>query len=99
MIVHNVFFWLKKDLIDDDVKSFEKGLLDLGKLDSVKQIFVGRPAPTARPVVDSSYSYCLTVIFENMIGHDDYQVDPLHKAFLSNHSAKWERVLIYDSIE
>jgi hypothetical protein len=64
----------------------------------VVEIHIGTPAPVpARPVVDASYSFALTIAFADMAGHDAYQSDPLHQAFLANCRALWTRVQIYDA--
>jgi hypothetical protein len=96
MLVHSVYFWLKDGLSSEEKQSFEKGLKSLSAIESVKDIFIGDPASTNRPVIDRSYSYGLVVIFENIEGHDLYQAHPLHKAFLELYSSYWNRVLIYD---
>jgi hypothetical protein len=57
----------------------------------------GQPAETSRTVVDNSYTYCLKVIFNNLEEHNQYQIEPAHKLFISEASKLWERVLIYDS--
>jgi len=55
------------------------------------------PAKTSRPVVDSSFTYCLKVTFDNLEDHDNYQVEAAHKLFIAESSKLWEKVLIYDS--
>ena len=96
MFVHTVFFWLKNDITPADRALFEKELADLTAIPSVKSGYCGKPAATDRPVVDRSYSYGLTVIFDNVTGHDAYQIDPVHKKFLSDCSTFWTKVLVYD---
>lgn len=97
MLVHTVYFWLKPELDSEAVMSFEEGLESLTKIPSVRHGYWGRPAATDRPVIDRTYTYGLAVVFENMDGHDAYQVDPSHKAFLERFSAKWLKVVIYDT--
>jgi len=48
-------------------------------------------------VVDSSFTYCLKVTFDNLEDHDNYQVEAAHKLFIAESSKLWEKVLIYDS--
>jgi hypothetical protein len=97
MLVHSVFFWLKSDLTRDQVANFRKGLESLKGIESARGCYVGVPAPTDRPVIDRSYTFALTVMFENMAGHDIYQEHPLHKAFLNGYKTYWSKVLIYDA--
>jgi pyruvate-formate lyase-activating enzyme len=95
MILHNVFFWLKTPNAEV-VSEFMAALQKLEKIQEIKQIHVGVPAPIIRPVVDNSYSVGLTVFFVDLKGHDAYQVHPLHKEFLANNKEKWSKVQIYD---
>lgn len=96
MFVHTVLFWLKPDLTAAERAEFEAGLKSLAEIPSVREIHVGRPASTDRPVVDRTYSYGVDVHFDDLAGHDAYQVHPLHTGFLATHSPKWLRVVIYD---
>ncbi|WP_404423018.1 Dabb family protein [Nibricoccus sp. IMCC34717] len=98
MLVHTVYFWLRPDLSADETKAFVAGLESLRAIKSVRQLFIGRPAGVAdRPVVDKSFSFGLTVIVDDVAGHDAYQTDPVHLAFVAAHKTKWTRVQIYDS--
>lgn len=98
MLVHSVFFWLKPDLTPVQLAEFHRGVKSLGDIKSVRQIHIGTPAATGdRPVVDSTYSVGLTIIVDDVAGHDAYQVDPLHLAFVQNCKTFWTRVQIYDA--
>ena len=99
MLVHNVFFWLKSELTGEEREVFERGLQSLRGISAVREMFIGPPADTDRPVIDRSYSWALTVIFEDRAAHDRYQEDPLHDRFLEECSKYWDRVLIYDSVD
>lgn len=98
MLIHTVLFWLKDDLTNDQKVTFQAGLESLKGIQSAAAAYVGTPAETPeRPVIDTSYDACLTVIFEDMAAHDTYQVDPLHTAFLETCKPFWEQVKIYDA--
>lgn len=96
MFVHVVLFWLKPGLTAEEVRRFESSLATLVEVSSVIHGWVGAPAATDRPVVDRTYSYGLTVTFRDLAGHDAYQVDPTHRAFVDQFSHLWDRVKIYD---
>jgi hypothetical protein len=99
MLIHNVFFWLKPELTDAQRADFRRGAESLAGIGSVIELHVGTPAPIApRPVVDATYSYALTVVFEDVAGHNLYQTDPLHLAFLNSFRTYWTRVQIYDAV-
>ncbi|MDA9101097.1 Dabb family protein [Omnitrophica bacterium] len=96
MLTHSVYFWLKKELTPDQIKSFEKGLRTISEIDVVKKIEIGKPAPTVRPAVDRTYDYGIVISLSDMDAHQKYQDHPLHKSFLENHRSKWNKVVIYD---
>jgi len=99
MLIHSVYFWLKPELTAAQRADFRRGLETLAGVKSLESIHIGSPAPIApRPVVDSSYSFALTCVFRDVAGHDAYQTDPLHQAFLANFRASWTKVQIYDAI-
>ncbi len=100
MLVHTVVFWLRPELSPAEREAFlREGLESLRPIASVKALHIGRPAPVApRPVLDSSYDFALTAIFESVAAHDAYQVDPLHTAFVARFKPSWARVQIYDAI-
>ncbi|MFN0119416.1 MAG: Dabb family protein [Blastocatellia bacterium] len=97
MLVHAVYFWLDPNLTTEQKAEFVERLHQLPSISSVRHGFTGRPAVTNRPVIDRTYSWALTLVFDDMTAHDAYQVDPVHQAFVQNCSSMWLRVLIYDS--
>ena len=96
MFVHTVFFWLKKELSQEQKEAFFKGVDTLKTIQPNVMITTGTPASTNRPIIDTSYDYGLTCIFESLEDHDKYQVDPVHLKFVENHANDWDKVLIYD---
>jgi hypothetical protein len=99
MLVHTVFFWLKPELTAAQRAEFRGGVESLGGIKAVRQIHVGVPAATEkRPIIDDSYSVALTVIVDDVAGHDAYQVDPIHRAFVDKFKTCWTRVQIYDAV-
>ena len=99
MFVHSVYFWLKEDLTAEQRETFVSRINALKKIEPVRHAFIGVPAPTDRPVIDRSYSYALTLVFEDEEGHDRYQVHPLHENFVEGCGTFWNKVRIYDSVE
>jgi hypothetical protein len=96
MFVHCVFFWLKPELEEKERTQVRARASALTRIPAVKQGWLGKPAATDRPVIDRSYSYALTVAFDDEAGHDAYQVDPVHDAFRKECAHLWNRVQIYD---
>lgn len=97
MLTHHVLFWLKADTSENQKKAFREGLESLKKIETIKSIYIGTPAPISRAVVDNSYTFSLLIVFEDLVGHDVYQEHPVHKAFLDQFKALFEKVVIYDA--
>jgi hypothetical protein len=98
MLIHSVYFWLKADLSEAQRADFRGGLESLKGVTSLVSLHVGSPAPLPpRAVLDSTYSFSITATFKDVAGHDAYQIDPLHKAFLDRFRTFWTKVQIYDS--
>lgn len=97
MLVHHVLFWLKADTTEEQKAAFRGGLQSLEKVSSVKSFYIGTPSSVTRTVVDSTYTFSLLLLFDDVAAHDVYQVDPLHKAFLETFRVMFEKVVIYDA--
>lgn len=98
-LIHSVYFWLNEDLSETDEVAFIAGVESLKAISSIKSCYIGPPAPTEeRGVVDNSYSYALIVHFDDVAGHDAYQVDPVHVKFVEDHQDKWTKVVVYDNL-
>ena len=98
MLIHTVLFWLKDDVDARQRSEFETGMLRLAGIPSVQRVHVGTPPPE-RPVIEASYDYCLTVLFDSLADHDLYQDDPIHTDFATRYRTLWTRVLVLDSQE
>lgn len=97
MLTHHVLFWLKADTTEEQKKAFRGGLESLKGVETIKSIYIGTPAPIERAVVDTSYTFSLLIVFDDLAGHDVYQVHPIHKAFLDEFRVFFEKVVIYDA--
>jgi hypothetical protein len=99
VFVHAVYFWLRPDLTPAQREQFDAGVRSLGTIESVKNYYIGVPAPTDRPVIDRTYSKAAVLVFADEAAHDAYQVHPAHERFRVECSPLWTRVLIYDSVD
>ncbi|NTE04345.1 Dabb family protein [Agrobacterium tumefaciens] len=97
MIAHHVLFWLTADITEAQKAAFRTSLETLEQIEVVKTFHLGTPAPIERAVVDTSYTFSLLLMFEDLAAHDVYQVHPLHKAFLDEFKVYFEKVIIYDA--
>jgi hypothetical protein len=98
MFIHSVYFWLNPHLTVEQRAQFWDGVRSLTQIASVRQAYVGTPAATDRPIIDRSYSCALVVIFDDVAGHDAYQVDPIHDKFRDECALFWIKVQIYDAV-
>ncbi len=96
MLIHSVYFWLKPETTTEQREAFAAGLDLLLAIPEIHEGFVGLPAKTSRPVVDSSYDFALIEHFYDLAAHDAYQVRLEHKRFVEQFSPLWDRVQIYD---
>lgn len=98
MLVHNVFFWLNKSLDGAQITEFRMSLESLKTIEHAEAVYVGSPADTAeRPVIDTSYDFCLTVILKDIAAHDAYQAHETHQAFLAAHKQHMKKIKVYDA--
>lgn len=98
MLVHTVLFWLNKDLDGPAKTDFRIALETLKSIEDAEAVYIGVPAPTAeRPVLDTSYDFCLTCIFKSVADHDRYQDHEIHHKFIAENKAKFKRVKVYDA--
>jgi hypothetical protein len=97
MLVHTVFFWLKNPDREADRQALHDGLGLLKTVPEIKIAYIGAPAATRRPVIDSSYDWSITFVFETASDQDVYQVHPIHLQFIATCAHLWERVQVYDA--
>ena len=99
MVVHSVYLWLHDNVTEEDRREFRNGLKLLTTAQSVVHGYVGVPADIARDVIDSSYSFSLILIFEDLGAHNRFQDDSKHHCFREMFRSYWKRVQIYDVVE
>ena len=96
--IHNVYFWLKENVTEEQKTAFEGGLRKLSTCPTILTYYYGKPAGTPRQVVDNSYQYSLSIHFKSAADQDAYQVEPIHEEFITLYRALWERVRVYDTV-
>jgi hypothetical protein len=99
LFVHHVYFWLNNPDSAEDLKKLIEGLQKLSKVKTIKMFHIGKPAGTNRDVIDGSYSVSWLLLFENRVGQDSYQTDPIHLKFIDECKNLWKKVVVYDSID
>jgi hypothetical protein len=96
--IHHVFFWLKNPEDPAVRKTFENALRELGTVETIQLLHIGKPADTSRDVIDNTYHYSFLAGFKDKEDHDVYQAHPTHEKFRNNYSHLWTKVLVYDSV-
>ena len=97
-LAHNVYFWMNNPDDAEEADRLVAGLNTLADVTFVRAFRLAKPAATAaRDVVDSTYSYHLTLFFDNADDQNAYQSDPIHQRFVEECSSLWKRVAVYDS--
>ncbi|MGN0001810.1 MAG: Dabb family protein [Sphingobacterium composti] len=97
-IIHQVYFWLKEGITEEEEKDFLGFFRLLKTVPGIKSIYVGKPAPTnPRPVVDNSFSYSITVSYEGMDEINVYEVHPIHLDAIEKYKKYWVKVEVRDS--
>ncbi len=95
-LIHNVYFWLREDITEEEKAKFLASARTLATVPSVQAFYMGPHATTeARDVVDHSYDLSLVIFFADQAAQDAYQVDPIHTAFVEGSDA-WTTVKVYD---
>lgn len=100
MIIHQVYFWLKRPGHIEDRDRLIAGLRRLADVEQVAQLSIGIPAATeARDVVDASFDVSEQMRFHSLADQKAYQDHPLHQQFVDECSALWARVIVFDTVE
>jgi len=95
---HHVYFWLKDERKNESDRSvFEKALEDLFEIDAVAGGIWGVSSETAeRPTTDKSFDYAISMDFDSIVKHDEYQAHPGHSDFITHFKDWWQKVKIMD---
>lgn len=97
---HMALFWLKRPQSDEDRARLIAGLETLRGIPQVLTLHIGVPGYTeAREVVDNTWSVSESMTFASYADQADYQVHPIHQAFIAECGDLWERVLVYDIVD
>ena len=97
--IHTVFFWMKEGVTEEQKKEFmDNGLVELIKVPSIYEAFIGPAAQTPREVVDNTYDAALICHFKNKADHDIYQGHDIHLQFIEKYKDLWGRVQVYDNL-
>ena len=98
-IQHFVMFWLKPQLTKTEILDFANFFESLKSIKYIKTLNYGLAANTPiRPVTDNSFTYSLTITFDNIEDHNAYQDDKTHLDAVEKFSKNWYRVVVHDTV-
>ncbi|WP_158607361.1 Dabb family protein [Rhodohalobacter sp. SW132] len=98
-LVHTVFFWFNDDVSEEDHSNFYEELKKLMEIDEILHGWIGVPAATEeRGVIDNTYDYSITFVFEDEAAEHEYQVHPIHQEFIEKNAHLWADVTVYDAV-
>ena len=94
---HVVLCWLKEPGNEAQRQQLVDASYTLKKIPGVVTLTAGRPIPSTRPVVDSSWDVAIVMSFTNEQALNDYLVNPIHKKAVSDVlKPLTAKMLIYD---
>lgn len=97
MLVHTVFFWMKKNAPKSAARRTIQDALKYLDTPTVKHLWAGAPAKTEqRDVINATYDVGLTVAFDSVEDHDAYQEAASHQVFIKRNKKNWLRVEVFD---
>ena len=96
--VHSVVFYLKKDTPPAKIQAMIADCHSiLGKIPSVRSLWVGRPADKGTPdLAVKDYQLGLMVLFDDYDGLKGYLDHPTHLKFVETYAPTFEKALVYD---
>jgi mRNA-degrading endonuclease YafQ of YafQ-DinJ toxin-antitoxin module len=101
--VHTVIFHVKKDAPDDEVSTLIRDAHELlGKIPSVRELRVGRPAEKGTPdFAKKDFQVALLVLFDDFQGLETYLDHPQHQKFLDRHGSHvdLDKLQVYDFVD
>lgn len=98
-LVHVVILKLKSDSPSTEAQSvIDDTYSQLSKIKTVRGVWAGKPAATAKATPDaaSDYTVALVFVFDDSAGLKAYLKDPIHDKFAEKHLKKWETPVVYD---
>lgn len=98
-LVHTVYFWFLDEVSGEEHANFYEELKKLKAIEQIRHGWIGVPAATEeRGVIDNTYDYSITFVFDDEAAEHEYQVHPVHLEFIENNSHLWSNVVVYDAV-
>ena len=99
-VTHVVVVWLKTPGNEGARAQLIEASKRFEEIPGVLRVTAGRPLPSTRPVVDSSFDVAVMILFRDRQAMNDYEVHPLHAQAVEEILKPLAgRVLIYDAVD
>jgi hypothetical protein len=96
-ITHVVVVWINEDVSAEAIDEIIHKSNVLSTVDGVQDIKIGRPVASERETVDDSFSFAISVQFENDAAMQKYIVDATHREFVQSEIRPvLKKLLVYD---
>lgn len=94
---HNVYFYLKEDVTDEQKQKFEAALKELMNIPQIHKYEMGIPGLGAEDSEDQQFAYSFFTWFKTMEDYNGYAEHPDHLAFIDAYSDLWADIKVYDT--
>ncbi len=96
-LTHVVLCWMDSTMSETEINSLIEETKELKQINGIGKLTVGRPVPSDRPIVDDSFTFGITMSFENRTLMNSYLKDEKHTSFVaSNIKPNLVKLLVYD---
>lgn len=96
-ITHVVFCWMDSTVSSEEVDTLIAETRALSGIPGILSLTVGRPVQSERPIVDDSFSFGITMTFENSEKMQAYLGHEKHTSFVAQKlKPKLAKIVVYD---
>ena len=96
-ITHVVVVWLNDGLNDEAISEIINKTHILSDIAAVRELQIGRPIASERDIVDDSFTFAISVTFENAADMKVYAVDKSHLNYVKTVlKPALKKIVIYD---
>jgi hypothetical protein len=96
-ITHVVVVWLNDGVNEDGITEVMKKANMLSEIESVRGMKIGRPVASERKIVDGSFTFAISVVFDSDEEMQQYLGDPIHVDFVQSVlTPVLKKIVVYD---
>jgi hypothetical protein len=96
-LTHVVLCWMDSTVTETEIDHLIEETRTLQEIPGILSLSVGRPVPSERPIVDDSFSFGITMVFESKEKMNAYLAHEKHTSFVSQKvKPRLAKLLVYD---